>query len=55
MSHPSILAKSWKRQYEQHPMKDQSNVKLADIADVFGHDKAINEGVAEARTYFALT
>jgi hypothetical protein len=47
MSQPSTLANSWQRHYEQHPMKDKSNTKLADIGDIYGHDKSINEGVAE--------
>jgi hypothetical protein len=47
MLQPSTLANSWQRHYKQHPMKDNSNAKLADIAYIFGHDKAINEGVAE--------
>jgi hypothetical protein len=42
-----ILASSWKRHYEQHPLKNQSNAKLADIATIFGHNKSSNDGVAE--------
>jgi hypothetical protein len=43
MSH----ANSWKHHYEQHPMKDLSNAKLADIVGIFGYKKSITDGVAE--------
>jgi hypothetical protein len=47
MSHQPIHANSWKRHYEQHPTKDQSNFKLADIAGILGYNKSIVDGVAE--------
>jgi hypothetical protein len=47
MLHPSTLANSWKRHYEQHPMIDLSNAKLADIAGIFGYNKSITDGVAD--------
>jgi hypothetical protein len=43
----NILASSWKRHYEQHPLKHQSNAKLADIVTIFDHDKPSIDGVAE--------
>jgi hypothetical protein len=47
MANINILAYSWKRHYEQHPLKHQSNAKLNDIVAIFDHDKAINDGVVE--------
>jgi hypothetical protein len=47
MENLNILANSWKRHYKQHPLKHQSNAKLADIMAMFDHDKPINDGVAE--------
>jgi hypothetical protein len=44
---PNILANSWKRHYEQHPMKAQSNAKLADISSILARDTAIDAGVPE--------
>jgi hypothetical protein len=43
----NILANSWKRQNEQHPLKHQSNAKLANILTIFDHDNSSNDGVAE--------
>jgi hypothetical protein len=47
MANLNILANSWKRHYEHHPLKHQSYAKLADIAAIFDHDKPSNNGVAE--------
>jgi hypothetical protein len=47
MAHINIMANSWNRHYEQHPLKHQSNTKLANTVTIFDHDNLSNEGVAE--------
>jgi hypothetical protein len=43
----NILANYWKCHYEQHPLKCQSNTKLANMVIIFDRDKLSNDGVAE--------
>jgi hypothetical protein len=43
----NILANTWKRHYEQHPLKHHSKAKLADTIAISDHDKPSNDGVAK--------